>query len=631
MKHLDKVVRVNWARPQITRALVIATENIYLKNKKKGVNKIMALPEFFMESDSNFAPTATVGSFNGVNSASSFENIFEEACANFRQANRQDFTDAFLTPTVLKNPTIVAGFKNNLLSQLHDDVNAFEEDAGHAASLYDQVSTLFDNKVEQLITESANIGALMPIKTIDFPLLVKNQIKRSFKDVVNEEVTPSPIVKKRIEHTLVYDKKNPAKTWEYPQCFYNGDFVEMMKAGQGVSLDTKAVSLPMFNVNIVETLTSAAVAATQRIVMDITIDKVEDKDGNVITLFTPMQVNLADGAWVGGKIEQKYKATTGDHAGDELTIKDILTGFMDWDTNTCTLTSANSGDDGVKKVHFSGKLSNEGNEHALRTRYVQEDKEWKVGEGTKVDASYTLEELQEHKALLNMDMYQKSYNDLVNLLSDMEDSDGYNFLDDQFKRYDGIELDPLGWNPMVLKTTFDCDSTIATVALQSEYIAKELKFKIDRFVIDIADTTKLDNMNFVIWGNPRYISLLDPYVKWVFRQGDSIGGVKLDYSYGVMTSGDVKIYVVSSKKINHKEHPALRLLPFVTDNQTITFKRYKFSTDVVTSDKSAYKDTERAGGSQTYVWGASRYVDVALQAIQGEVGFENAKFITALP
>lgn len=589
----------------------------------------MALPEFFMESDSDFKPTVTIGSFGNANAASSFDNIFVEACDNFRAVNHQDFTDAFLTPQVLKNSTIVGGFKNDLLSQLRDDVNAFQEDAGNAATLYDQTSKLFDNKIDQLITESANVGTLMPIKTIDFPLLVKNQIKRSFKDVVNEEVTPSMIIKKRIEHTIAYDKKDPSKTWEYPQCMYDGTFKEMMKAGKGVALNNKAVALPIFQYNLIEELTDSAVASNQRIVMDLSIDKVEDAAGNVITLRTPMQVNLADGAWVGGKISETYTVNTGSGT-EQKTINDVLSGFMDWDTQTCTLTNANQGEDRVTKVHFLGRLSNDGNEHTIRTKYIQEDKEWKVGEGTKVDASYTLEELQEHKALLNMDMYQKSYNDLVNILSDMEDSDGYDFLDEQFKKYDGVEFDPLGWNPMVLKTTFNCDSTIATVALQSEYIAKELKFKIDRFVIDIADTTKLDNMNFVIWGNPRYISLLDPYVKWVFRQGSSVGGVKLDYSYGVMTSGDVKIYVVSSKKINHKDHPSLRLLPFVSSNETFTFKRYKFSTDVVTADKSAYKDTEKAGGSQTYVWGTSRYVDIALQAIQGEVGFDNADFITTL-
>lgn len=585
----------------------------------------MALPEFFMESASADKITNTIGAFNHANDVTSFDNIFAESCETFRRVNHRDYIDAFSDREVLKNNAIVAGFKSDLLSQLQSDTENFQEDCGNAGNLYEQVSALFDNKVDSLITESANVGTLLPIKTIDFPLLVKNHIKQSFKDVVNEEITPSTTIKKRIEHTIAYSKKDPSQKWEYPQCLYDGSFQEMMKAGKGVSLDTKAVALPIFQYNLVEELTSAAVPSTQRIVYDIKIDKVEDAAGNVISLRTPMQVNLADGAWVGGKISQKYTVD-----GEEKTINDILTGFMDWDTQTCTLTSANAGDDGVKKVHFSGRLSNEGNENTIRTKYIQEDKEWLVGEGTKVDASYTLEELQEHKALLNMDMYQKSYNDLVNLISDMEDSDGYRWLDEEFERYDGVEFDPLGWNPMVIKTKFNCDSTIATVALQSEYIAKELKFKIDRFIIDIADTTKLDNMNFVIWGNPRYISLLDPYVKWVFRQGSSVGGVKLDYSYGVMTSGDVKIYVVSSKKIDHKTHKSLRLLPFVDSNETITFKRYKFSTDVVTADKSAYKDTERAGGSQTYVWGASRYVDVALQAIQGEVGFENADFITTL-
>ena len=138
----------------------------------------------------------------------------------------------------------------------------------------------------------------------------------------------------------------------------------------------------------------------------------------------------------------------------------------------------------------------------------------------------------------------------------------------------------------------------------------------------------MDNLKFVIYGNPRYISLLDPSVKWVFRAGQRVGGVELDYSYGVMTSGETSVYVVSSKKINAKDHQTLRIIPFSTDKETITFKRYKFSTDIVTSKESAYKDTEHAGGSMTYVFGVSRYKDVSIQGIQGDVSFENADFIT---
>ena len=227
-----------------------------------------------------------------------------------------------------------------------------------------------------------------------------------------------------------------------------------------------------------------------------------------------------------------------------------------------------------------------------------------------------------------MDLYTKTYNDLCTLITDMADSDGFDWLDREKAKYEGLDLDPLQWQPMIKKTEFNCDSTIATVALPCEYIAKQLKFKIDRFLIDIADDVKMNNLKFVIYGNPRYISLLDPSVKWVFRSGDRVGGVELDYSYGVMTSGETSVYVVSSKKINPVKNQCLRIVPFAPDGETITFKRYKFSTDIVTGKESAYKDTERAGGSQTYVWGTSRYVDVSIQGIQAEVGFKNADFIT---
>ena len=336
-----------------------------------------------------------------------------------------------------------------------------------------------------------------------------------------------------------------------------------------------------------------------------------------------MYVNLADGNWMGGKIHQEYTGTdTQKHVLD-----DALTGIMDWVTGTTTLTSS-SGQ--VKSVRFSGRLSNEGNENTIRHEYTRETIDWYIEEGAKTDAAYTLEQLTENKAFLNMDLYKKSYNDICQMIIDIEDSSGFNFLDDEFKKYDGLDLDPLQWNPMIRHTTFNCDSTIATVALPSEYIASELKFKIDRFLLDIADDVKMDNMRFVCWGNPRYISLLQPNVKWIFNAGDRVGGVKLQYSYGVMTSGDTAVFVVASKKLNAKKYRGLRFLPFTTDKGTFTFKRYKYSTDVITAKDTAYHDDQLPGGSMTYVFGTSRFKDIALQGIQAELTFENAGFISYL-
>lgn len=591
--------------------------------------------------------TETVGSFKNCNLGVRFDNIFEDACANFKTNWKTDWRTGFVKRDILENDTAVKSFKNDLLRVLFEDCAKMptkpelKGDAGTAPLKADTVSALFDNKVQSYIEESATVGDLMPIKTIDFPLLVKGHIKESFHNIVETETVNSLIVKKRVEHMIVYNRKDPSQAWEYPQCMYDPEFQKLIAAGEGVDLATDPQTLPLVNFNMIEGLTDIPVVGDHRVVIDLTITEVVTSDDVRLRLPTPMHVNLADGAWIGGKLDLLYDKdgkVTNNMAGTSMTsstiggpggtmverkrLQDILSGFTDFGTNTTTITSATGS---VKAVVFKGKLSNEYHENTIRSRYTQSDYEWTIGEGCTVDASYTLEQLKEHKALADFDLYKRSYEDIHVLLSAMADKKGYMWLDEVFKMYEDAELSPLDWNPVVLKTFFDCDSSTKTVALPSEYIAKELKFLIDRFVIDIADTVKLEDLHFVLWGNPRFVSLLNPAIKWVFQAGQSVGGVKLDYSYGVMTSGDVKIYVVSSKLVDARTHVGLRLIPFFDNG--ITFKRYKFSTDVVTSKESAYKDPDHVGGSQTYVFGVERYADIYLQAIQGEIALKNTDFV----
>ena len=158
-----------------------------------------------------------------------------------------------------------------------------------------------------------------------------------------------------------------------------------------------------------------------------------------------------------------------------------------------------------------------------------------------------------------------------------------------------------------------------------------LKFKIDRIITDIADSAKLDGFTFVIYGNPRYISFLNPKVNWVTRPGNTINGVKLDYSYGIMTSGDVKVQVVSTKKVlakydgTHKMHKGLRIIPFPTSNEQFTFKHYKYTTHILTAQNSAYRDPNKPGGSMTNLMGVSRYTNACIQGIQAQLGIVNAE------
>ena len=317
--------------------------------------------------------------------------------------------------------------------------------------------------------------------------------------------------------------------------------------------------------------------------------------------------------------------------GTEKQITDHIMGVADFISNTTSLAAVEGK---VKAVIFDGYLSNEKNERHVTFDYAREEIEWKIEDGTRVNVPYSLEELEDAKALMDIDLYKKTYNNLSDYMTQMEDSTILSWLDEQFDLYDGVEIsqdDILGWGSFITKRVFDCDSTSLTTALPNEYIEKMLKFKIDRLIIDICDKAKLEDMTFVIYGNPRFISLLNPVVNWITRPGSTANGVKLDYSYGIMTSGDVKVQVVSTKKVNasyddvKKEFSGVRIIPFPLSNEQFTFKHYKYTTHILTAQNSAYRAPDLPGGSMTNLMGVSRYTNAAIQGIQAQLKFANAE------
>ena len=152
------------------------------------------------------------------------------------------------------------------------------------------------------------------------------------------------------------------------------------------------------------------------------------------------------------------------------------------------IVSINSIKSEVNTIVFDGYLSNERNERTVTFDYSREEREFKIEDGFRVDVPYSLEQLEDAKALMNIDLYKKTYNDLSDILVHMEDSKILEYLDQEYDKYDGVELDPLGFDPFIRKQVFDCDAHTQTTALPSEYIQQMLKFLVDRFVLDICDT-----------------------------------------------------------------------------------------------------------------------------------------------
>lgn len=570
---------------------------------------------FLTESSKNFVETPTIGGFSAGSSKNTFDAVFEQAYHNLMEKNIDPMLDV---NTIIQNQPIYESYKETLLSQLKDDCDAMADraDGTRYATLYEQTEALLDNCVADMIQESTRVGQLLPIKTVDFPVLIKQNLALATKDIIQTEVTKSPVIKKHIERRWVVDPKT-GKRWEYPQCFFKDEFMAIYNAGKGLPIKDTAVDITggkCFNYNIPAKLTDSADPTREHITFDLKIVSANVTfDDGAKDVPLEMRINMSDGTWLGGQIKDK-----------DGNIVDVITGTVDFLTNNVCLSSAAGK---VNSVKFGGYLSNEANERTVTWDRTREEHEWKIEDGFRVDVPYSLEELEDTKALMDMDLYKLTYNDLSDILVQMEDSQILKYLDEQYDKYKGVELDPLGFNPFIREQEFDCDSKTQTVALQSEYIQKMLKFWIDRFVIDICDSAKIEDMTFVVYGNPRYISLLDPEVNWVVKSGDSVGGVKANYSYGIMNAAGMKIQVVSTYKYSNRDTRKLRFIPYPLNDSQFTFKHYKYTTHILTAQNSGYRSSTLPGGSMTYLMGTTRNTTCTIQGIQGSMSFKNTPFI----
>ncbi len=591
---------------------------------------------FLTESHKDFEETPTIGSFKHAASVNTFDDVFTEA-ANAMSGAADIMVDI---NKIIKNDRIMEEYKENLLAPLKED--AMHLDAIDGSEKYEilceQVSALFDNVRADHIQESALVGQLLPIVAIDFPILIKQHLKIASKDIIQTEVTKTPVIKKHIERTWIVDNQT-GERWEYPKCFFDESYREIFKAGKGLPIKNTPVDISsgIFKFHVPSELADGVVIdkgnrARNAITIDLRIIKVIDKYG--VEIPVKMRINLSDKTWLGGNIDYKYEVTEEIAAanptltvGETVHIEDYVTGNVDFTTNTVTINPPANGQ--VTAVVFDGFLSNELNERGVSFDYTRDELEWHIEDGFRANIPYSVEELQDAKALMNIDLYKKTYDNMTNILTQMEDSQILDFLDQEYEKYKGIELDKLSGelNPFIREQVFDCASDKATTALPAEYIKVQLKWLIDRFIIDICDTAKLEDMTFVIYGNPRYISLLGDNVNWVVKNGDMIGGVKANYSYGVMNSNGVKIQVVSVNKIDGFKHQCLRMIPYPLNKEQFTFKQYKYATHILTATNSGYRAPDRPGGSMTNLMGTVRYKTAAVQGIQAKVGFRNDDFI----
>ena len=278
----------------------------------------------------------------------------------------------------------------------------------------------------------------------------------------------------------------------------------------------------------------------------------------------------------------------------------------------------------VKEVRFGGHLSNEMNERVVDVDYERKPFEWKIPERERLNCGVTIEKIMDTKALQDIDLTNKFIADMTTSLTHFEDSNTLDYVDNSFEKWK-VKTDlPFGYDKHVFKGTFieemqfSCTPPQGVTKLQPEWIDQMLKFNIDRLLEQLNTKLNQKNLMYVIYGHPLNITLLKNHVKWVASSDTKVGGVQLEYKFGVLNDAQTRVVIVSSQKV--RPDSGIRILAYPTSNDVITFRHFKYSFNIENQYRNGLTPLT------PNIMATHRYTTVELFPIQARVHLTNNGF-----
>jgi hypothetical protein len=315
-----------------------------------------------------------------------------------------------------------------------------------------------------------------------------------------------------------------------------------------------------------------------------------------------------------GSFTYRVKAQGLDTA--KTVVEDILTGQVNFYDGTVSVASTGGK---IKQVQFGGHLSNENNLETVELDRERETREWKIPDGQRINTGLTIEKLKDYKALFNIDVTTEVISDISTVLTQFEDSGILDYLDTSLAKWKGKKDLPFGYSDGFVESyNFSATPPSNVFVTTSAWIDTELKFNLNREIDALKEKLKTTDIMFVLYGNPANITLIQDGVKWVIDEDTKIGGIQLDYRFGVMTQNKNRVHVVSSMKVPRNK--GIRIVAFPLSKEVITFKHYKYSLNI----ENIYRNPLTP--LTPNVMGTSRHLTTEVLPVQGEFNITNNDF-----
>lgn len=494
-----------------------------------------------------------------------FKNGVLSLMEGFRAAYSMDACDDFMK--IMKNDTLNEQYKEGLIGDILAE--GFEDP--YLAMMPEKLEQLYENSRTNIIEESYGVSTMSPIVAYSLPILKKSFLQCNAKDIVMTEVASKPVVKIAFERKFLRDKKG-AKYY-IPEVFYNDEYKKVSQLAKGKEINGDWHTQPMQDLPLL-TLSGGTIEARDEFALDFHICALKMQINGQEHI---EEVDIKPDLGANNSFVYRVSAEKDGHK-----VEEIISGSVDFYHGTVSISSTGRA---IKAVKFGGHLSNQNNVESLDLGRERETKHWHIGEGERLNSGFTIEKIKDMKAMLNIDVVPEIIADMSTVLTQFEDSTVLSFVKESLERWKDKKQLPWGYSEGFVETAkFNCvpDHGMLT---QSDWIEKELKFRIDRLVGKLKTKLKTQDIMFTLFAHPNNIELLSPSVNWLFDEATKVGGVQLDYRFGVMTTNRCRIHVVSSLKVDEAE--GLRIIAQPTTAEHITFKHYKYSLNIENNYRNA--------------------------------------------
>lgn len=546
-----------------------------------------------------------VGSFvveQDVEFGEGFRSLMESFSSSYDLDAVSDLT------RILRSETTREAYKDALMEDVYES-SQFEND--YMNLLPAKLEQLFENSVEEILTESQAIGQMAPIVGLSLPILKKNYLECHAKDIVMMEVPDGPIIKNAFERKFLKDKQG--NKHYIPEIFYDDAYKEVLDKTRGKAVvstfQPAAGTLPVQDLDVLA-LSGGSLETRDTLSGDFHIEAVKVQVG--------AEEIIVDGLFIQGEKSNKgaftYTVNAKNSTGE--TVKEMISGQIDFYSGKVSISSTGSA---IKQVRFGGHLSNENNMETVELDREREILTWEIPDGARLNTGFTIEKVKDMKALFDIDLINDLIGDMTGVLTQMEDSTIMNYLDDSLTRWRNRYDLPFGYQDGFTESYEFSATPTANIAIPAaQWVESQLKYNLNREIDQLKKKLKTTEIMFVVYGNPSLVSLIQDSVKWVIDESTKVGGIQLDYAFGVMTQNKNRIHVVSSMKV--PEEAGLRIVAFPTSKEVITFKHYKYSLNIENSYRNPFTTLT------PNIMATSRYLTKEVLPVQGEFKIKDADF-----